>query len=237
MKQKEVKQVLPMNLQFFASKDDDDNDDVNTGETGNEGGDDADDSDDDVVDDNATKDSKGKVSSKTFTQTEVTAMMTREKKEGRKALLKQLGFKSEAEAKSAITLYNALIDSQKTKEQKEKEAADGLETAKTEAEKRAEAAEDKLACVIAGVKKDSIDDALAIAKLKVTEEKNLDKVLAEMKKETRYAGFFSEDNGDKDDDTGSEPGHSKNNKDNKKGSYGSKLAKETQSSSKKKTYF
>lgn len=237
MKQKEVRQVLPMNLQFFASKDDDNNDDVNAGETGNEGDGNADDSDDDIDDDNTGKDDKGKASSKTFTQAEVTAMMTREKKEGRKALLKQLGFKSEAEAKSAIALYNALVDSQKTEEQKNKEAADGLETAKTEAEKRAEAAEDKLACVIAGVKKDSIDDALAIAKLKVTEEKSLDKVLAEMKKETRYAGFFGEDDGDKDDGTGSEPGHSKNNKDNKKGSYGSKLAKETQSSSKKKTYF
>ena len=48
---------------------------------------------------------------------------------------------------------------------------------------RAAAAEAKLACVTAGVQKDSIDDVLAIAAAKVTDDKNLDAVLEEMKKE------------------------------------------------------
>lgn len=221
---KKFNEVLPLNLQFFAEKDVDD-DDAKISENQ---GDDDDDSGDSNVDD--------KPASKTFTQDEVNAMMTREKKEGRKSMLKQLGFKSEAEAKQAIALYTALVDSQKSEEQKKDEANKGLESAKTEAEKRAEAAEDKLACVIAGVSKDSIDDVLAIAKLKVTEEKNLDKVLAEMKNEPRYQTFFGNDGSN--DDTGNEPGNTKQNRDEKKGSYGSELAKKSQhDTGKKKTYF
>lgn len=221
---KKFNEVLPLNLQFFAEKDIDDNNASGAENQGDDGGDGGDDNTDD------------KPASKTFTQDEVNAMMTREKKEGRKSMLKQLGFKSESEAKQAIALYTALVDSQKSEEQKKDEANKGLENAKTEAEKRAEAAEDKLACVIAGVSKDSIDDVLAIAKLKVTEEKNLDKVLAEMKNESRYQTFFGNDGND--DDTGSEPGNSKRSGGKKKGSYGSELAKKSQyDTGKKKTYF
>lgn len=223
MKKKSVEQVLPLNLQFFAEGDDD-IDDPGTGEEG----------------DGDNDDQGGKSSDKTFTQAEVTAMMTREKKEGRKALLKQLGFKTEAEAKNAIALYNALVESQKTDEDKVKEKEQTLESEKSDAEKRAELAENKLSCVMAGVKNDSVDDVLAIALLKVTEEKNLDTVLSEMKKESRYVGFFKEDGeGSNDDGTGSEPGHSSGKKDSegKKGSYGASLAKSQQSSNKKKTYF
>lgn len=221
MKKKSMEQVLPLNLQFFAEGDDD----IDDPGTGGEG-------------DGDNGDQSDKSSDKTFTQAEVTAMMTREKKEGRKALLKQLGFKTEAEAKNAIALYNALVESQKTDEDKAKEKEQNLANEKSDAEKRAELAENKLACVMAGVKNDSVDDVLAIALLKVTEEKNLDTVLAEMKKEPRYAGFFQDgDNGD--DGTGSDPGHSKDGKDNedKKGSYGASLAKKQSSSTKKKTYF
>ena len=132
-----MKQVLPLHLQFFGSKEEevDDKGDPQGGVTDGDDGD-----DDGGVDGGDDDDSSGGTTEKTFTQKEVTAMMTKEKKEGRKALLKQLGFKTEADAKNAVALYAALVDSQKTKEQKEKEAADGLETAKTEAEKRAEAA-------------------------------------------------------------------------------------------------
>lgn len=223
MKKKSVEQVLPLNLQFFAEGDDD-IDDPGTGEEG----------------DGDNDDQGGKSSDKTFTQAEVTAMMTREKKEGRKALLKQLGFKTEAEAKNAIVLYNALVESQKTDEDKVKEKEQTLESEKSDAEKRAELAENKLSCVMAGVKNDSVDDVLAIALLKVTEEKNLDTVLSEMKKESRYVGFFKEEGeGDGDNGTGSNPGHTKDKGDDgdKKGSYGASLAKSQKPSTKKKTYF
>lgn len=238
-----VKKVLPMDLQFFAGigeeEEKPDADERDSESSGSEGG-----SEEDSTGGNNETSAGEKDSGKTFTQVEVAAMMSKEKKEGRRALLKQLGFKSEAEAKDAIALYNALVESQKTDDQKRQEAAAGIEAAKAEAEERAEAAEAKLACVVAGVKKDALDDALALAKLKVTEEKNLDKVLAEMKKEPRYASFFGEED-TKGDGTGQEPGHHKNGKGTKKGAYGSKLAadmygstkKESQAASSKKSYF
>lgn len=227
MKNKTVRQMLPMHLQFFATKDDDlseaGTDDQGSGDDGN---------DDDVDDGN----DGGQQSEKTFTQAEVTAMMTREKKEGRKAMLKQLGFKTESEAQQAVALYTALLNSQKSDDEKAKDHNAGLENAKTEAEKRAEAAENKLACMEAGVKKDSVDDVLAIAKLKVTEEKNLGKVLAEMKKDQRYATFFGESG--KEDGTGSDPGHSKQGGGEKKGALGERLAKSSkQADTKKSSYF
>ena len=96
MKNKELEARLPLNLQFFAGSDDDKDEEGKEGTEGSAGGE---------SDDN---DEGG--SEKTFTQSEVSAMMTREKKEGRKALLKQLGFKTESEAKQAMALYNALME-------------------------------------------------------------------------------------------------------------------------------
>lgn len=224
MKNKELEARLPLNLQFFAGSDDDkDEEEGKEGTEGSAGGE---------SDDN---DEGG--SEKTFTQSEVSAMMTREKKEGRKALLKQLGFKTESEAKQAMALYNALMDSQKSDEEKEKENNKRLAGEKSDAEKRAEAAENKLACLTAGVRKEALDDVLAIASGKVTEDKNLDKVLEEMAKNPRYASFFGTE--ETEGGTGSSFGHGKKKGDgDKKGSYGAGLAKgQKENSGKKKSYF
>lgn len=222
MKNEEMKQVLPMHLQFFADKDEEEEVEEDPQGTDDEG--------------SGDEDGKSDPPEKTFTQAEVIAMMTKEKKEGRKAMLKQLGFKTEAEAKQAVALYTALLDSQKSDEEKSKEKNDGLEVAKTEAEKRAEAAENKLSCVMAGVKKDAVNDVLAIAQLKVTEEKDLDKVLSEMKKDQRYASFFGSEEDGKDG-TGSEPGHTSKTKESK-GGMGKRLAEASVQSKKKgSSYF
>ena len=231
MKRKVAESIVPYNLQMFASTKDD-----KKGGNGGSEEPDIDDDDDGNEDDDDDEPDGG--NEKTFTQEQVTAMMAKEKKEGRKAMLKKLGFANEAEASKAMKIYQAMVNSQKSEEELEKEKNKGLEGEKSEAEKRAQAAEDKLSCVMAGVRKDSIDDALAVAKLKVTDEKTLDKVLAEMKKESRYVGFFKEEDSDDDEEgTGNEPGHSKKKGKGKKGSYGASLAKSADKGEKKKTYF
>ena len=175
---------------------------------------------------------------KTFTQSQVTAMLTKEKKEGRRSMLRSLGFQSEAEAKSTLSLLQQLVNG--------KESGDGTEAQKptggddSEVQKalqRAEAAEAKLACVTAGVNNESIDDALAIAKLKVTDKKDLKTVLVEMSKEAKYASFFGDDQSDKG--TGSDPGHLKDNESKKAGSYGARLATSSmqKKDAKKSSYF
>ena len=214
---KEEKQLLPYNLQFFAEdtsgKEDDHDDSDDKGGENKEG----------------SKDDEKK-----FTQKEVSAMMAKEKKEGRAAAIKALGFKNEEDAKKAVSLLNALLDSQKSEEEKNKDAGNKAQEEKSEAEKRANLAESKLTCLMSGVNKDSIDDVMSIALSKVTDDKDLSKVIEEMKKEKRYASFFGAESGDKG--TGGVPGHS-GKKDETKGSFGRELAKSTQKGSKKSSYF
>ena len=228
MKSKEAQEtmkenLLPLRLQFFASKEEDDKD-----EDDDKGGEPSDSEDND---DEGSKDQNA--GEKMFTQSQVNKMMSREKKEGKSSMLKALGFSSEADAKKAVAMLNAM----KSEDEKKKEDEDKL----VEANARASAAENKLSCLTAGVSKDSLDDVLAIALRKVTDEKDLDSVLAEMKGQAKYASFFvaEEDEKKKDDGTGTNPGHSGKKKDGNKGRYGSQLAKSSVKSaeSNKKSYF
>ena len=152
---------------------------------------------------------------KTFTQSEVNAIGTREKNQGKNSILKIFGCSDEKAAKEQAKAFKEWQESQKTEEQKRTEAEESLKNSAAESDKRAQAAENKLSALAAGVTNDSLDDALAIALLKVTEEKPLDKVLEEMKKEPRYSGFFGK--GSSSGGTGSSADHNNNN-----GSSGSK---------------
>lgn len=225
------KNLIPFNIQFFAEG----GENTDPSETpGEEGGEDS--GSKDAGSDTNNKNSGKESPERTFTQTEVTAMMAREKNQGKKSAIKDLGFKSESEAKQAIKLLNALLDSQKSPEDKAKEGTNKANDEKNDAIRRAEAAENKLACVMAGVSNDSVDDVLAIALLKVTDDKPIDKVLAEMKKEKRYSSFFGSASGDSG--TGTNPGHSKNGNNNET-DFGKSLAEYVNSSSgsKKKSAF
>lgn len=124
---------------------------------------------------------------KTFTQAELNAIATKEKSQGKASILKMFGIKDEKVAKEQAEAFKKWQAEQQT-------IQDKLNTSQTElrdAEARAELAELKLSCIVAGVNKESIDDILAIAATKVTDDKTIDKVLEEMKKETKYVGFFT----------------------------------------------
>lgn len=222
MKNEEVKRMLPYNLQFFAENSDGKNEPKN---------------DDNQNDDNQNDDSHDDGSNgedqkeKTFTQSQVNAMMSREKKQGRQAALNALGFKTEDDAKKAIALLNALQDSQKSEEEKLNEKINNQKNDLSEAVKRAIVAENKLSCISANVKKEAIDDVLAIASTKISDEKDLESVLEEMKKDTKYSSFFECTK----QGTGSNPGHSKQNDGVEK--MGARLAKSSAPIEKKSTYF
>ena len=222
MEKENVKRTLPLNLQFFAegTKDDDENQNDNSDGQNN-------DNDNNNDGDNSGKDSsKGKSTEKTFTQAQVNAMMAKEKNEGRKAILNALGYSSIDEIKKDL--------SGKSDEKKSDEVNKELETAKSEAEKRANDAENKLACVMAGVNKDSVEDVLAIALTKVSGEKTLTNVLEEMKNVSKYSSFFGETK--KTGGTGSDVGHIGNN--SKSESLAQRLAKQNSTNqNKKSSYF
>ena len=191
--------TMLMNLQHFAEPSDQDKDD----QDGNGDDDDSDGDDhDDDSDDEGGKDSKD--NEKKFTQAEMTATAAKEKKQGRAAAFREMGFKSEKEAKAQLEAFRKYQESQLTPEQKTAAQIKQANDDKSEAEKRAEAAENKLAAIQAGVKKDAVDDAVAIAMMKVEEGKSLEDVLGEMKTQPRYKGFF--DGSDDEDDNGGKGG-------------------------------
>ena len=202
MKNRTIEELLEnrtmlMNLQHFAEPSDHDKDDDQ------DGNDDDDDSDGDDHDDDSD-DEGNKDNEKKFTQAEMTATAAKEKKQGRAAAFREMGFKSEKEAKAQLEAFRKYQESQLTPEQKTAAQIQQANDDKSEAEKRAEAAENKLAAIQAGVKKDAVDDAVAIAMMKVEDGKSLEDVLGEMKTQPRYKGFF--DGSDDDDDNGGKGG-------------------------------
>lgn len=215
---------LKMNLQFFAEGGDDSNEAKGT-EDSNQGNENK----------NEDQNSNENSGEKTFTQTEVSSMMAKEKNEGKRSILKTLGFKNEKEAEEAIKKYNEYLESQKTQEEKSKELLDQATSEKDEALKRAQLAEDKLTCYALGIGSEYIDDVIAIASSKVTEDKDLETVLKEMKEDKKYASFFGASNSH--DGTGNDPGHS-GKQDNKEEGIGKRLAEKAKSNKNaKSSYF
>lgn len=191
---------MATNLQFFASSGDQNHDDDDDQDDNDD--DDSDDDDHDDDSDEGNKDSKD--NEKKFTQADMTATAAKEKKQGRAAAFREMGFKSEKEAKAQLEAFRKYQESQLTPEQKTAAQIQQANDDKSDAEKRAEAAENKLAAIQAGVKKDAVDDAVAIAMMKVEDGKSLEDVLGEMKTQPRYKGFF--DGSDDDDDKGGKGG-------------------------------
>ena len=201
MKNRTIEELLEnrtmlMNLQHFAEPSDQNKDDDQDGndDDDSDGDDHDDDSDDEGNEDNEKK----------FTQAEMTATAAKEKKQGRAAAFREMGFKSEKEAKAQLEAFRKYQESQLTPEQKAAAQIQQANDDKSDAEKRAEAAENKLAAIQAGVKKDAVDDAVAIAMMKVEDGKSLEDVLGEMKTQPRYKGFF--DGSDDEDDNGGKGG-------------------------------
>lgn len=217
---------MPWNLQFFAEGDSGEGSDGAQG-TDNQGS--------DGNGDQNQQQQQQNSGAKTFTQEDVNAIGAREKNQGKSAILKMFGCADEKTAKAEAEEFRRWKESQKTDEQKRNEAEQQLKDSAAESEKRAVAAENKLTALSAGVTTESLDDALAIALLKVTEDKPLDKVFAEMKKEPRYSGFFgtgSSNNGG----TGSSADHNKGQGGNK-GNIGERLAKSRVASAPAKSNF
>lgn len=171
---------------------------------------------------------------KTFTQDQVTRISAREKKQGRKSAYRDLGFNSEKEAKEEMESYRQWKKSQKTPEELKAEELKTANENLSSAEKRALDAEMKLSVFMAGVKKEAVEDVLAIARLKVTDDKDLDSVLSEMKTQERYNSFFVSENDEGSKGTGSSLNHHK--KEQEKENIGKRLALKN-AEQKKSSYF
>lgn len=195
-------------------------------------------------DESGSGDDKGK-SGKTFTQEQVNKMMTREKNQGRSAALKELGI--DPKDSKMVAMVKALIESQKTDEQKAAEKDAENQTKVNEAERRAQVAEAKAEVMMMGVKTQYVDDVVALALAKMTEDSDLKTIIGEFK--TKYPVWFGESEDDDEDGkdkgkgktgkkgTGSSVKTSKEDKGKEEKGLGARLAAQRRGTGKKSSYW
>lgn len=134
---------------------------------------------------------------KTFTQDQVSRMMTKEKRQGMAVVYKELGI--DPKDTKAVAMVKALIASQKTDEQKEAEKKAEDDAKAREANERVAKAEIKAEAMVLGIKREFVEDMVALVMSKKTEDSDIKTLLGEYKK--KYPMWF-EDSSDEDDDNG-----------------------------------
>jgi uncharacterized protein YbjQ (UPF0145 family) len=137
-----------------------------------------------------------KPAGKTFTQEQVTKMMTKEKNQGRAAAMKELGI--DPKDTKAMAMVKALLDSQKTDEQKDAEKLSAEAAALAEAEQRAIKAEAKAEAMQLGVQPKFVEDVVTLALSKLTDDGDLKTLIGELK--IKYPVWFEESEEDDKDD-------------------------------------
>ena len=126
----------------------------------------------------------------TFSQADLNRIGAQEKANGKKAMLKELGFKDEGAAKEAIKKYNEWLASQQTEAEKAQAKINEAATAKAEAESRALIAEQKLDVIKQGGNAQFVDDILALVNVRVNDTTDFTKALEDVKK--AHPSFFGE---------------------------------------------
>lgn len=169
-----------------TEEENDEVEDQNTkGGSGNDGG--------STGGDNGGSDKK----EKTFTQDQVSRMMTKEKRQGMAAVYKELGI--DPKDTKAVAMVKALIASQKTDEQKAAEQQAENDAKAREAEERVAKAEIKAEAMVLGIKREFVDDMVALVMSKKTDDSDIKTLLGEYKK--KYSTWF-EDGSKEEDDNG-----------------------------------
>ena len=244
----EKEEKMPLNLQFFAAADGSDNKANDGGGTTDDGasddekkgnGDDADGGADNNTDDDSKGGKKGGKAAATFTQDQVSRMMTREKNQGRNAAYTELGI--DPKDSKMVAMVKALIESQKTDEQKENEQKSAQRAELHEAQRKAIVAEAKAEAMTLGVGKQYVDDVVVLALSKMTEDSDLKTIIGEFK--TKYPIWFAASDDEKGSGkagmkgTGSAIKSSEKDKKGGEKGLGARLAAQRKASSGKKSYW
>lgn len=127
---------------------------------------------------------------KTFTQEDLNRIGAREKAEGRRALLKELGIEDTEDARQAVQNFLKQQESQKTEAQKAAERAAKAEKEKADAEAKASESQQKLEALMAKANPDTLDDLIVLTRAKVNDKTDF-KAALEIVKST-YPGFFTD---------------------------------------------
>lgn len=131
-------------------------------------------------------------SEKTFTQAEVNRMMTKEKQQGRSAAYKELGI--DPSDTNMVSMFKAFIEAQKTSEQKANEQKAENDAKLAQAIEKARVAEAKATALKLGVKPECVDDVVALAITKVTDDNDVDAIINDFK--SKYTFWFADSSDD-----------------------------------------
>ena len=151
----------------------------------------------------ATSENNSAAATKTFTQEDINRIAAKEKAEGRRALLKELGIEDTENAKTAIKQYLAAQEAQKTEAQKATERANKAEKAQAAAEATVLALQRRFDAIAAGANPETVDDLITIASKKVTDKTDFKAALELTKKS--YPVFFGSNAQSKSVGTGGSP--------------------------------
>jgi len=137
------------------------------------------------------KGGKGGQQGRVFTQAQVNAMMTEEKKQGRRAVLNALGVKSVEEAKRVLAAKGKPADDDEDDDEEDEPPAKKSKSTKSKASSKSKnnAVEDAtarygylIACIKAGVSPDDADDVVDLVLKRMEDEEDFDEALKGFKK-------------------------------------------------------
>ena len=162
--------LLNMNLQYFAE---DDVLDKNSSD----------------VDGTIEHDNQDEKPAKTFTQDQVNGIVTKESRSAIEKTLKELGFEDFDNAKDGVQAYKEWQESQKTEQQKIAEQLESIKSEKTTIEQQFADLQAENLALKTGVIADSVEDVVALAKVKVTDEKDIETAIKEVVE--KYPNFLA----------------------------------------------
>lgn len=142
----------------------------------------------------------GNDSVKTFTQEEVNRMMAKEKEQGRRAILAELGVTDSKFAKDALNKYQQILDAQKSDEEKDAEKASQALQKAIEAEQRATEAEAKVEAMKLNAKPDCVEDVIVLATAKMTDGADFKTIIGELR--VKFPNMFTDAGPNKEDEDG-----------------------------------
>lgn len=171
---------------------------------------------------------------KTYTTAEIKKMMAAEKEQGRRSVLKQIGVEKAEDAVNDLSEYAKIIESNKTDIQKAEDAKKAAEANAAKIAADLQATQFSLIALKAGVVSSKVDDAVILAKSKITDSTTFEQAIDQIKKD--YPMFFAEDVAGADKGTGFAFQKLMGGKDNDQ-SLGARLGKSNASSAEKNPYF
>lgn len=185
--------------------------------------------------DNAGDQNQQQNSGATFSQADLNRIGAQEKANGKKSMLKELGFEDEKSAKEAMTKFKEWQASQKSEAEKIQDKINAATTAQTAAETRAQAAENKLEIIKAGGSAKFVDDIMALISVRVNDSTDFNKALEAVKKD--HPSFFGADSNSGDSGTGGGLNRQNNSKGKSEESIGKRLAQNRIKNTAKNPYF